>query len=421
MVRLASLRCARWTVVILLVGSALACTPESVPAAVAQVTDRQGAGVADTGREARVAAQVIDGLFRVGPGEEVVLRGGPRSLPMLEALAVEVLAAGGKAHLLVTTDAERRYRARELPLEYLGAPPAHVDSALILGADLEINLPYDSDFRSIWPDLASERFQRHQRSNPILSALNEHSTRRYLYLAMPWQPEVVAAARSQGLDSAAYATLWWAAATADIDSMAVRGVALRRQLAAAKQVRVTTPEGTDFTFTPIGRTARVDLAALSRAAARGESWARRQATFPAGFVTVLPVAGSATGRVRAPANQCDQAVRDEAFELRAGRPERVRAATDEACVQAAVARAGAVGFLAIGLNPAMRPMLGAAGNFLPEQSRGLVTLGLGDNVRFEGTDTAPRWTVPLTRATVRVDGVAVVRDGRLLAAAASER
>jgi hypothetical protein len=50
-----------------------------------------------------VAGQLVDGLFRVSPGEQVVLRGGPRYLPMMEAIAIEVLGAGGKAHILSTT------------------------------------------------------------------------------------------------------------------------------------------------------------------------------------------------------------------------------------------------------------------------------------------------------------------------------
>ena len=362
-----------------------------------------------------MAQQLVDGLFRVAPGEQVVLRGGPRYLPMMEALAIEVLGAGGKAYILTTTDGERYYRAQRLPIEYLGPPPSSIDSALILEADVEINLPYDSDFRSIWPDLGSERFKRHQRSNPILSDLNERSTRRYLYLAMPSQPEVVAAMKSVGLDSVTSTGLWWEAAAVNIDTMAELGAMIRQRLGDAKQVRVTTPDGTDFTFTPSNRPIHVDVATMSRVAARGQPWARRQAVFPAGVVTVIPVEATATGRVRAAADQCDRPVSQEAFELRAGRPEGIRAATDEACVQGGLAGAGTVGFLSIGLNPAMKPILSANGNYLPEQSLGLVSLGFGDNRQFGGTNAAPRWTVPLTGATVLADDVAVIRDGRLVA------
>jgi leucyl aminopeptidase (aminopeptidase T) len=362
-----------------------------------------------------VAAQIVDGLFRVAPGEQVVLRGGPRYLRMMEAIAIEVLGAGGKAHILATTDGEWRYRAQQLPLEYLGPPPSSIDSALTLQSDLEINLAYDSDFRSIWPDLTSERFKRHQRSNAVLSELNERSTRRYLYLAMPSQPEVVAAVKGLGLDSTTYTGLWWEAAAADIDGMADRGAMLRRRLEGAKQVRVTTPNGTDFTFTPSDRAVHVDVATMSRAAAHGQPWSRRQASFPAGLATVIPIEATVTGRVRLAADQCDRPVSQEAFELRAGRPHAVRAANDEACIQAGLAKAGAVGSLSIGLNPAMKPVLTANGNFLPEQSLGLVSLGFGDNVRFGGTNAAPRWSVPLTGATVMADGVAVIREGRLVA------
>lgn len=338
----------------------------------------------------------------------------------MEAIAIEVLGAGGRAYILTTTDGERRFRARVLPVEYLGPPPSSIDSALILQSDLEIDLPYDSDFRSIWTDLSSERFKRHQRSNPILSELNAHSTRRYLYLAMPTQPEVLAAVKSLGLDSAAYAARWWQAAAADIRVMAERGALLRRRLEAAQQVRVTTPEGTDFTFAPSHYPVAVDVAGMSRAAARGKSWARRQASFPAGLVTVMPKEATVTGHVRAAADQCDRPVSDEAFELRAGHPETIEAAGDQACVQDRLAKAGAVGFLSIGLNPAMRPVVSSRGNLLPEQSLGLVSLGFGDNSRFGGPNTNPPWVVPLTHATVMVDGAVIVQGGRLVEQGAAE-
>jgi leucyl aminopeptidase (aminopeptidase T) len=386
-----------------------ACSQERPPA--------PGAHEATTGhvgREPRVAEQLVDGLFRVAPGDQVVLRGGPRNLPMMEAIAIEVLGAGGKAHILTTTDGERHYRAERLPIEYLGPPPSSIDSALILESDLEINLPYDSDFRTIWPDLNSERFKRHQRSNPILNALNERSTRRYLYLAMPSQAEVVAAIKNVGLDSATYATLWWEAAAANVESMAERGATIHRRLEQAKQVRVKTADGTDLTFTPSKHPVHVDVAAMSRVAAQGQPWARRQASFPLGVLTVIPVEATANGPVRAAADQCDRPVSREAFEVRAGRPVGIRAASDEACVQGGLGKAGAMGFLSIGLNPAMKPALSPNGNFFPEQSLGLVSLGFGDNARFGGTNTAPRWVVPLTRATVLVDDVAVIRDGQLV-------
>lgn len=394
----------------LLVWSSAACSQER-PA----VSEARGAAPAKVTRESRVAEQLIDGLFRVGPREQVVLRGGPRYLPMMEAIAIEVLGAGGKVHILTTTDGERQYRAQRLPIEYLGPPPSSIDSALILKSDLEINLPYDTDFQSIWPDLGSERFKRHQRSNPIISELNERSTRRFLYLAMPSQAQVISAITGLGLDSATYSALWWAAAAASVDSMADRGAGIRRRLEQAKKVRVRTTDGTDLTFTPTRHSVRVDVAGKSRAASKGQPWAKRQVSFPVGLVTVIPIEATASGPVRAAANQCDQPVKQEAMEVRAGHPEAIRAATDEACVRSALERAGAIGFMSIGLNPAMKPVLGANGNYIPEQSLGLVSLGFGDNVGFGGTNTSPRWTVPLLRATVLVDDVAVIEDGRLVA------
>ena len=45
---------------------------------------------------------------------------------MMEAIAIEVLGAGGKAQILTTTDGERQYRAQRLPIEYLGPPPSSI-------------------------------------------------------------------------------------------------------------------------------------------------------------------------------------------------------------------------------------------------------------------------------------------------------
>ena len=143
-----------WSLVALFSGASPACSQERAPA-----SNAQKATTAQISAESRVAEQLVHGLFQVGPGEQVVLRGGPRYLPMMEAIAIEVLGAGGKAHILITTDGERRYRAQRLPLQYLGPPPSSIDSALILQSDLEINLPYDSDFRSIWPDLELRALQ----------------------------------------------------------------------------------------------------------------------------------------------------------------------------------------------------------------------------------------------------------------------
>ena len=56
---------------------------------------------------ARLAAQLIEGLFQVAPSEQVVLRGGPAYLPIMEAMATQVLGAGGKVYILTTTDRER--------------------------------------------------------------------------------------------------------------------------------------------------------------------------------------------------------------------------------------------------------------------------------------------------------------------------
>jgi hypothetical protein len=66
------------------------CSQERAPS-----SNAQRAATAQISPEFRVAEQLVHGLLRIAPGERVVLRRGP----MMEAIAIEVLGAGGKAHV----------------------------------------------------------------------------------------------------------------------------------------------------------------------------------------------------------------------------------------------------------------------------------------------------------------------------------
>jgi hypothetical protein len=217
---------------------------------------------------------------------------------------------------------------------------------------------------------------------------------------------------------AEYARAAWAGAAADAAAMGRTGEVLQRALAGARVVRVTSPEGTDFTFAVGDGPVHVAVAPrgvppnASPRADRANLWQN----VPGGMFTVVPaVSSSGHGRIRSAADFCTAAVRDEEVDVAAGVPTRVKTGSDEACVQQGL-RGIRFGLMTIGLNPAIGVGDIARGDPLVQFHAGAVWLGFGGNTFAGGTDSsASQWAVPLTRATVVADGKVLVRDGRIVA------
>jgi hypothetical protein len=136
---------------------------------------------------------------------------------------------------------------------------------------------------------------------------------------------------------------------------------------------------------------------------------------PGGTVRFAPIESSATGKIRAAEDQCDQLIRDEAVDVEKGMPVKISAASDEECLKRSFKNAGRFGSIVIGLNPAVQ--FSHIPSYAPqlEMSAGVVSLGFASN-RALGGENPPvggGWTVPLLHATVEADGKVIVRDGKL--------
>ncbi len=200
--------------------------------------------------------------------------------------------------------------------------------------------------------------------------------------------------------------MWYHAAMADYGRMHELGESLRRQLASARQVRIRSSEGTELAFT-IDKPPVVD-AGPTRSAPRKHTF------LPAGIVAVVPVEASVEGVVKVARDQCDSMVLNEVIEIRKGAPVRVEAATQQECVRQMLTSKDRVGFVTIGLNPAMKPSENNGAYFANDRGAGLVTVNFGDNRTFGGSSPGGEWYVVLAGATLEADGKVIVRDGRIL-------
>lgn len=330
-------------------------------------------------------------------------------MPFVEALAIEVMKAGGHAYVHLDTDRMLQYSHYTMPAEYLGRPPNPLDESLILDSDLEIRVVSPFAFRGLHQGMPPERRARENASEKAWDALSERSKRRVLFVAPPDDNDTV----GTGLSADEYRDSWYRAAMADPRRMAELGESVRRRLAGAKRVRITSPEGTDLGLT-IGKPPVVDAGPTTAQQAKGRPARLKRSTLPAGIVAVVPVQASVNGVVKAARDQCDAMVIDEVIQIRKAAPVSVSAAADEECVRQSLKDTDRVGYITVGLNPEITPRETNGAYFVTERGLGQVTVTFGDNRDFGGSNQAGEWFVALPGATLEADGKAIVKEGKIV-------
>src|SRR5256712_8228061 len=335
-------------------------------------------------------------------------------VPAMEALAREVQKAGGHPLLLLQSPRVIHSYFRNVPAKSLGRPPVGRRAFQVKGIDVEVALPAFENFQQSFSDIPAERQAKVREAGAQASEdFPEGQNRGEIRVLISHPPSPADAAFSH-VDAALYDRITWDAIAADYGQIHVQGDALRQTLERSHQVRVTSPEGTDLTFSVAGRPVIVDAGIVSASASGLQ--AARTAQLPGGAVFVAPLEGSVNGKIRAPSDQCEQPVKDEAIDVSNGMPENVHAGSDAAYVQMPENAVGRFGYVEIGLNPALRPAEpGVGGALLPLQA-GMVTVDFGANAGLGGANKGnPQtgWFIVLPRATVEVDGRVIVKEGEL--------
>lgn len=352
-------------------------------------------------------ATMITRQANLKPGQVVVISGSTAYLPFMEDVAIQATQAGAGTIMNLHTDRLESARRQQLGGRYGFNPPTAVEKDLMSKADLWIIFPDVSD-PAAFPTLSAQ--QQAAMDSSFMAWRPSVNRRRSLYVNIPSERDTA----GTGLTYAELSRRRWNAMQADYSHMSAAGESLRSALARGKTVRVTSPEGTDVTFSLAPNGVLVD--AIPSLMNGGNAQPANRAFVPGGGVTGIVVESSANGKVRAAHDQCTLPVRDEAIDVHQGRAENVHAGSDEACVQKSLKgmRLSAFG---IGLNPALTDARSPGGMPLEIAGEGLVAIYFGDNRFFGGNNNdaaGANWYVPLTNATVTVDGKPILRDGQLV-------
>lgn len=353
----------------------------------------------------------------VKPGEVVMINGGKHLIPLMEAVALEVQKAGGFANMMLNTDRVQRSYYTEVPEKYLEQEPRFF-AEWLKQTNVYISLPTFEDSKSVFEGIPEERFAKVMKAGEFFSNLINSLPVRVISIDFPTAQDAAAV----GMEFPTYQKIIMDGINADYQTISAKGSELKKILENAKQIRVTNPAGSDFTFSPAAkREIFLDDGIVTAEEAKSSVFIQRTASLPAGSIIFAPLETSANGKIMGAKAQCRYApMNDVSFEFKNGAMQNFKAGTNTACYQETMKaytnpdkeRFGTISF---GLNPALRVVEEGTARYRPASAAGMVWLGIGDNQIYSGTNNGGNsYNFPIINATVTIDGKIAIKDGKLM-------
>ena len=370
-------------------------------AALAQSTDLQ------------VVARNLVQAGMVKTGDKVLITGSVRDEALLENIAIETMKAGGQPLISLTSDKLIRRSYDEVPASYDALPPT-LNLALINTFDVQIALDVGEPSGVLAGVPQSRQAARAKANEPVNEAFYKRNMR-FVNLGNGQYPTATLS-RTLGVPQTEIASAFWKGASVSPQTLRTSGEAVRAKFAGARQVTLTHPNGTDLTFgVDAGRAFVSDGAItpekLKQGGAAANTW------LPAGELLLPASPGTAEGKVVVDKMRWEgQEVRGLTLTYSKGRLTGMTAASNIDSLKARYDAAGAgkdqFGFIDIGLNPETKLPVGTGQ--IVWTAPGAVTVGLGDNRGFGGTNASDfALATQIGGATVKVDGKTVVDNGAL--------
>jgi leucyl aminopeptidase (aminopeptidase T) len=363
----------------------------------------------DARRREALANQLVSENTRVHKGDLVQLAGCPADIGLLEDLAVAVRRQGGHPLITISSDGLLRRFYDDVPATF-DSQPAAFDLKLAAIIDVRIQTEFNDD--AALAGISAERVESVSRGQREVYALLRKRKVRLLWLGNGLYP-TRSRARHAGLALPELESLFRAGLDADPRTLRTTGERVRKVLAAGKTVRITSASETDLTLEIGGRPITISDGILNETSEHGIAppWT----WLPAGEVYVVPVPGSANGKIVLDRYLFEgKEVHGLTLTVRAGKLVDLRVESGGEALQAAYKAAEAgketVSSLDLGINPNVR---------LPKNSllqtnvpAGMVTVAFGNNT-WAGGDIKIPFTLPLYIAdgTLTVDGAPLIERG----------
>ena len=357
--------------------------------------------------------RVIGVTANVKPGDVVVVYGGKHTIPLMEMLAIESNNAGGLTNMFLDSDKVLRALYSETPMDFLGQDQSYF-AEWIKNTDVWIALPGTENPKKVFADIPEERFAKMSKAfENFQSMLNSFGVR---VVGIEYPTKENAALNQIDFDT--YQKMHWEAVNADYSEISKKGQKLQGILQGAKNVRITSKSGTDFSFSIGDRHVFLDDGIVTEDDAQSEYFFDHTVNLPGGDVFVAPSEISANGKVNVPKTRCNyEPMTDISFEFKDGQLMNFKADQGGSCfdetMEPYTGPKDRFGYFSIGLNPALK-VIEEDGDYRPGSAAGMVWIGVGFNFVLGGENkTQGGFNFPVTNATVEVDGQVIVKDGEL--------
>jgi leucyl aminopeptidase (aminopeptidase T) len=407
-------------------------TPVTSPSASTPATAPASATTAEAGASANlpkpdyaaIANKLVVQCAGIKEGEIVSITGEIKDADLLEEIALEVRKVGAFAHVnMYRANPERAKRAmQEIPAKWdtqtnqLGLKMAGLfDASISLSNSEPLNL---------MEDFPQERLEAQRKANEPVMELRRKRNIRSIQLGGNGLYPSKYNAETLGLTQAELATIFWNGVNTDYTQLQAEGKKYRALLAAAKEVHLTHPNGTDLKVKIEKRPVFVSDGIISAEDIK-RGGAARQVWLPAGEVFVTPVPGTAEGRIVVDRETYIGAngntlIEGLTLDFKAGKLvsmtaraglEPFKKAYDKITGEAAVGK-DEFSVINLGINRSL--VLGPKakrGDYAPA---GMVSVGYGGNLGYGGTNKAVGgYETNLTGTTLKLDGKVVVENGVL--------
>ncbi|MDO8540558.1 MAG: aminopeptidase [Opitutaceae bacterium] len=361
------------------------------------------------------AERIVGQCAGVKEGDRVVVRGDLRDIEFVEELTLAVWRRGAEPIQVLGRERALRRYFDEVPAK-VDTLPASLSLKLAGIQTVDISI-YGEEFPGQLDSVAPARIAATgQRSSDVFHASLKAGVR-HVSIGNGLYP-TDATAKQHGLSKAQLADLYWKGINVDYAQMQAKGAALKAILAAGKEVRVTHPNGTNLICRIAGRPVFVSAGVIS-AEDVAKGGAALQAWLPAGEVYLVPVPGTAEGKiVHDTLRFAAGVIRGATFTVKAGKMVAHAAQPGpeyelwKKRYAAAPASRDDFAYVDIGINPNVKVPAGSKlTSWVPA---GAVSLGFGGNVWAGGANTIS-WATggSINGCTLTVDGKVVVENGVL--------
>jgi leucyl aminopeptidase (aminopeptidase T) len=361
----------------------------------------------------KIAQNIVKNTAQVKPGDQVVIEGGKHLFDFMEILANEVVKAGGKVIITVNSDKLGYTQWHEIPYEYLKSENKLSD-ILTQTADVYISLPFYDDHKSIFSNITSEKQTLFNTIQEKQTQILNQSKVRAVNILYP-QKDL---AELFGFTEESYKTMIWGAIEANYTEIAEKCAKLNDLISKGKQMRISSPDGTDFKVNLAGRQAIMNDGIITPDEAASKVFNNRNVTLPTGRIDFVPSETSGNGTIVTRNDVGDNFLPLEMIKgnIKDGEIISMDAATGNDYIKSLFTKLSGegrqLGSITIGTNPYLTT--GTKPLYYLFEKEGFVTIGFGNNTLIGGTNNAENgWYFPVLDPTVEIDGKIIIEKGKL--------